>query len=153
MKARMSDVYATIHSVIATDPEIRRLMGFQDGLSEEDELVQRASKVLKRQLSTELLEEQTLPLITFYKLPGGREFDNYLSYLTPFDFDIYTNNDVELAIDIADRINELFDDKYLPLAKGSSLRNTYVTSGEDKTELKDVYKYYTQIIFNLSLEG
>lgn len=153
IKARMSDVYATIHTVIVKDPEIRRLMGFDEGLSEEDEFLQRATKVLKRKMSTELLEGQTMPLITFYKLPGGREHDNFLSYLTPFDFDIYTNNDVELAIDIADRINELFDDKYLPLAKGSSLRNSYTTSGEDKTELKDVYKYYTQIIFNLSLEG
>lgn len=153
MMLRVSDVYATIHKVLSTDPVIRELMGFQEGLEESEELIQRATKIVKRRVSPELLDGDNLPVISFYKLPGGREYDNHLSYITPFDFDIYTNNDVETAVDIADRINELFDDKYLPLAKGSSLRNRYVTSGEDKIDLQDVYKYYTQITFNLSLEG
>lgn len=150
---KLSDVYATIHRQLSTDTVIRELMGFEEGLDKQDDLLQSATKIVKRKIPNDLLKEQTFPLIAFYKLPGGREFDNYLSYLTPFDFDIYTNNDVETAINIADRINELFDDKYLPLAKGSSLRNKYTTSAEDNTELKDVYKFYTQILFNLSLEG
>lgn len=149
----MSDVYATIYRVITTDPIIRELMGFDESLEGEDELVQRADKVIKRRVSPELLNKGTLPLIAFYKLPGGRETENHLSYLTPFDFDIYTNNEIELAIELADRINELFDDKYLPLAKGSAFKSMYTTSGEETVHLKDVYKYYTQIIFNISLEG
>lgn len=128
-------------------------MGFEEGLDSQEDLLQSATKIVKRKIPNDLLKEQSFPLIAFYKLPGGREFDNYLSYLTPFDFDIYTNNDVETAVKIADRINELFDDKYLPLTKGSALRNKYTTSAEDNTELKDVYKFYTQILFNLSLEG
>ena len=102
----ISDVYATIHKQLRTDPTIRELMGFEEGLDSQEDLLQSATKIVKRKIPNDLLKEQSFPLIAFYKLPGGREFDNYLSYLSPFDFDIYTNNDVGTAIKIADRINK-----------------------------------------------
>lgn len=93
-----------------------------------------------------------LPLVTFYKLPGSRGL-NHLEYVTPFDFDIYTDGDVELAINIADRINYLFDGQYLSLARGSTFKAEYVTSAEDKSDLEDVFKYFTQISFTFGIEG
>lgn len=146
---RLSDVYATIHKWLREDPEIRRLMGFDDTTT----MVEMAKRIQKRRIVSTDVDPSLFPLISFYKLPGFREPKNHLSYVTIFDFDVYTQNDVETAIEIADRISELMDNEFLPLEKGSSLRSSYVTSAEDTTQLKDVYKYYTQISINLVLEG
>jgi hypothetical protein len=144
----ISDVYASIHKVLREDEVIRQLMGFDDTTTD----VEMALRIQKRRFPVELVENN-LPLITFYKLPGQREFRNHLAYVTAFDFDIYTKDDVELAIDIADRINYLFDGKFLPLPKGSSFKGQYITSAEDNTDLENTYKYFTQIEFTFGIEG
>lgn len=145
---RISDVYASIHRTLREDEVIRQLMGFDDTTTDVD----KALRIQKRMHPVEVVEDN-LPLITFYKMPGQREFGNHLAYVTTFDFDIFTNDDVELAIDIADRINYLFDDKYLNLAKGSSFKSQYVTSAEDRTDLENTYKYFTQVEFTFGIEG
>ena len=119
----ISDVYASIHKTLREDEVIRGLMGFDDTTDP----VTMAMRIQKRRRPAELVNDN-LPLITFYKMPGEREFGNHLAYVTSFDFDVYTNDDVEVAIDIADRINNLFDDKYLRLSKGSSFKGQYLTS-------------------------
>ncbi|MEC2266488.1 hypothetical protein [Bacillus subtilis] len=144
----ISDVYACIHKTLREDEVIRKLMGFDESTTSTD----MALRIQKRKNPVELVDGK-LPLITFYKLPGQRELTNYLSYVTAFDFDIYTNDDVELAIEIADRINYLFDDKYLPLSKGSSFKGHFVTSAEDETDLENTYKYFTQVEFTFGIEG
>lgn len=146
---KLSDVYATLHGMLRNDPEIRKLMGFDDTTT----MVEMAKRIQKRRVPVEVIEESQLPMVTFYKLPGHREPTNYLSYVTMFDFDIYTENDVEVALDIADRISELLNEQYLPMCKGSSLKCRYVTSAEDKSGAKDVYKYYVEIALNLIMEG
>lgn len=144
----ISDVYATIHKTIREDEVIRGLMGFDD----DTDILQESLRIQKRMHPIDLVEDN-LPLITFYKLPGQLEHGNHLVYNTPFDFDIYTNDDTEKAIDIADRINYLFHDKYLKLLEGSSFKGEYITSSEDRTDLENTYKYFTQIEFNLGIEG
>lgn len=144
----ISDVYACIHKTLREDAVIRQLMGFNDSTTP----VEMAMRIQKRRKPVELVDNN-LPLISFYKLPGQREFGNHLAYVTSFDFDIYTNDDVELAIGIADRINYLFDDKYLRLSKGSSFKGQYLTSAEDVTDLENIYKYFTQVEFTFGIEG
>lgn len=144
---RISDIYACIHKTLRNDAEIRRLMGFNDSTDS----VEYATRIQKRAKPVELVEDN-FPLITFYKLPGSREV-NHLSYVTVFNFDIYTNDDVELAIDIADRIGYLFEDKYLNVPNISSFKGQYVTSAEDTTDLPNTFKYRVQIEFTFGIEG
>lgn len=143
----ISDVYASIHKKLREDEVIRQLMGFD----EKTKPVEMAMRIQKRMKPNEVVDKN-LPLITFYKLPGQRGI-NHLEYVTVFDFDIFTNDDVELAIDIADRINYLFDDKFLPLSKGSSFKGQYVTSAEDTSDLENTYKYFTQVEFTFGIKG
>jgi len=122
-------------------------MGFDDTTT----MVEMASRIQKRMKPTNVTKN--FPLIALYKLPGQREYSNHLAYVTAFDFDVYTNDDVELAVDIVDRINYLFDDKYLNLKKGSSFKGQYLTSAEDNTDMENTYKYFTQIEFTFGIEG
>lgn len=144
---KISDVYAALHKILREDEVIAELMGFTADTS----ALEKAKRIQKRKIPMDVLEGSKLPLISFYKLPGRAE-NNHLSYMTPFDFDVYTNNDAETAINIADRINELLHDQYVPVCSGS-LKSKYVTSAEDATDLKDIYKFYSQILVNLTLEG
>lgn len=142
----ISDVYASIHKRIREDSVIRNLMGFTDDTSP----VEEAIRIQKRIKPVELVESN-LPLISFYSSPGYRD-TNHLAYITSFDFDIYTSNDVETAFAIADRINVLFDDKYLSICRGSFKAN-FVTSAEDTSDMVDVFKYFTKIEFTFSIES
>lgn len=144
---KLSDVYASIHKMLREDEVIRQLMGFDGNTT----TVEMAIRIQKRMKPSTVIDEN-MPLITFYKLPGQRG-RNHLEYVTVFDFDIYTNDDVELAVDIADRINYLLDDKYLPLSEGSSFKAQYVTSAEDTTDLENTYKYFTQVEFTFGIKG
>lgn len=143
----MSDVYACIHKTLREDEVIRELMGFDENTTEVD----MAIRIQKRRQPVDIVTDN-FPMISFYKLPGQRGY-NHLEYVTAFDFDIYTNDDVELAIDISDRINDLFDDRYLNLTKGSSFKGQYITSSEDVTDLDNCYKYYTQVLFTFGIKG
>ncbi len=145
-KLRISDVYAYIHKTIREDDEILRLMGL-DKTSSADVL---ALRIQKRKKPQELVIHN-LPLITFFKNPGVRG-DNYLEYRFTVDFDIYTQDDVETAIDIADRMAQLFDNKFMSGVSGSSFKGEYITSAEDETDFKNSYKYFTQIGFTIGLE-
>lgn len=137
----ISDIYACIHQTLRNDPEIQSMLG----LTPSSTLEEMATKIQKRKKPQNLVQDN-LPMISFYKNPGVRGH-NYLEYRFIVDFDIYTQDDVELATNIADRIAELFDEKFLPLSKGSVFRGQYVTSAEDDTDLENTYKYFTQIGF------
>lgn len=141
----ISDVYASIHKIIREDSVIRYLMGFTEDTSP----VEEAIRIQKRIKPIELVESN-LPLISFYGSPGYRD-TNHLTYVTSFDFDVYTSNDVETAFAIADRINVLFNDKYLSIYRGSFKAN-FVTSAEDTSDMVDIFKYFTKIEFTFSIE-
>ncbi|WP_241754030.1 hypothetical protein [Bacillus cereus] len=59
--------------------------------------------IQKRMSPKEALNKQ-IPLIVFYNSFVQKERNNNIHVVT-FDFDIYTNDGVELALDLADRIN------------------------------------------------
>lgn len=146
-KINISDVYAYIHTTLREDPEILALLGWATGAS----LEQLATRIQKRKKPQELVQHN-LPLISFYKNAGHRG-ENYLEYRFIVDFDIYTQDDVELALNISDRITQLFDDQYMKgLRKGSVFKGEYVTSAEDDTDLTNTYKYFTQIGFTIGID-
>jgi hypothetical protein len=146
-KINISDIYAYIHTTLRQDPEIISMLGLAADASLED----LATKIQKRKQPQNLVQHN-LPLISFYKNPGARG-TNYLEYRFIVDFDIYSQDDVELAINIADRIAQLFDDKFMSgLTKGSVFKGEYVTSAEDDTDLENTYKYFTQIGFTIGID-
>ena len=143
----ISDVYYNIQKTLQEDEVIRGLMGFDEKSSP----VEKARRIQKR-IEPVGLSEGHFPIVSFYKLPGRRG-SNHLEYQTAFVFDIYTKDDVETAIEISDRISDLFDDEYLPMKKGSSFKGEYLTSSEQPTDLSNTYKYYAQILFTFGIEG
>lgn len=144
---RISEVYACIDKTLREDPVIRELMRFTDTTSD----VEIALRIQKRMRPVNVVDFN-MPMIAFYILPGRRGI-NHLEYEALFDFDIYTNDDIELAIDLADRINILFNEKFFQMEQGISFRSQFVTSAEKSTDLESIFKYFTQIEFSFCIEG
>jgi hypothetical protein len=142
----IADLYAVIHETLRLDPQIQSYLGLTSGSSMTDFNlhIQKRSKPMG-------LAAENLPIITFYTNPGSRG-ENPLEYVTVFDFDIYTSDDVELAINIADRIKDLLDNQYPRLSKGSVFQSRFVTCAEASTDLTNTYKFFTQILFTLGIE-
>lgn len=147
MALKISDLYAYIHITLREDPTIQSLLGIPPNAPME----LFATKIQKRQKPLGNVQEN-LPIVCYYMNPGQRGNENHLEYITTFDFDIYTPNDVETALDIADRIKEIFDDKHLSLNCGSHFKSEFVTCSEDSSDLEDTYKFFIRILFSLSLD-
>ena len=143
---KISDIYACIHKTLREDLEIRSLLGFDETTTR----AQEALRIQKRMNPMDLVVEN-LPLITFYKFPGQRE-QNHLVYRFPVFFEIFTNDDVETALNIADRIAFLFDGKYLNVDGISSFMGEYVTSSEQKSDIENVYRYFVNILFSVGIK-
>lgn len=145
---RMSDVYAYVHTALREDEEIQVLMGFDADTT----LEEKAQRIQRKRKPTGIIKD-SLPVISFYTNPGVRG-DNHLEYMAAFDFDIYVlDGDEETAINIADRINVIFDEQYLGLKCVNSQKSEFLTMGEVETDYDDIYKFFTQILFTIGLEG
>lgn len=145
---RMSDLYAYIHTVLREDDVIQSLMGMDLSTS----LEVKAQKVQKKRKPTGLVKD-SLPVISFYANPGVRG-ENHLEYMVAFDFDIYVlDGEEEIAINIADRINEIFENQYLGLKCVNSLKCEFLTMGEVETDQEDTFKFFTQILITIVIEG
>lgn len=142
----MSNLYAYIHKVLRTDAIIQEFMfnGTAPTLEES------AIRIQKRK-SPQNLNTDNFPMISFYTSQGIRG-DNFLEYVLPIDFDVYTEDDVELALIIADRINKIFDDEFVKLNCGSQFKSQFLTMSEDQTDQSNTFKFYTRIIFTLGME-
>jgi hypothetical protein len=58
-----------------------------------------------------------------------------------------------LALNIADRIAQLFDDKFMSrLRKGNVFKGEYITSVESDTDLENTYKYFIPIGFTIGID-
>lgn len=142
----MSDLYAYIHKTLREDSKIIELLGLSGNLLD-------AAKKIQKKRNPKGLISEDLPIISFYANPGVRG-ENHLAYMFTMDFDIYTlDGDEELAIEIADRINEIFEDSYLGIPKGSSFKSEFLTMGEVETNQEDTFKYFTQILYTIGIEG
>ena len=146
MGLNISNLYALIHTVLREDEKIISLLG----LPANPTLTDTAMKIQKR-LKPQNLVSENLPLISFYSNPGLIG-NNYLEYTCAFDFDVYTGDDVELALAIVDRIQELFDGEYPGLRCGTYFKARFNTCSEVDTDLQNTYKFFVQILFSLGLE-
>lgn len=145
---RMADLYAYIHTVLREDEVVQRLMGFDASTT----LDEKARRIQKKQKPTGVVRGN-LPTISFYANPGLRG-NNHLEYEVAFDFDIYVlDGEEETAIDLGDRINELFEGEFIGLKCMGSHRSMFITMAEAETDQEDTFKFFTQILFTITLEG
>ncbi|WP_018884218.1 hypothetical protein [Paenibacillus massiliensis] len=145
-KISISDVYDIIHANLREDPEILEMLGLEGDASPQ----KLAVRIQKRRNPKEL-EADNLPLISFFKIPGERG-KSYLEYRFSVVFIVHTQDDVGLAVRIADRITELFDDRFMRGLKQVSFFGQYITSAEDVSNPGKGYKYFTQIGFTIGID-
>lgn len=144
---RITDVYACIYKTLREDSVIRKCMGLNNITVD----MENDMHIQKRMSPKEALNKQ-MPLIVFYNSFVQKERNNNIHVVT-FDFDIYTNDGVELALDLADRINQLFDNQSLRLFKGVFFKGQYVGFAEVASEIEHSYKYFTRFEFIFEIEG
>jgi hypothetical protein len=140
------NLYNGVYKVLANDNTVLNYLGIGASASN----LEKAKHIQKRAKPQNLAE--SLPLIAFYALPGKREGQNLLVYTTNFVFDIYTNDDVNLAQQIADRISSLFDGEIHPMMGIESYESLVVTMHESESDLANTYCFTVVIQFSMTLE-
>ncbi|BAU28157.1 hypothetical protein DFP93_101233 [Aneurinibacillus soli] len=134
------NVYNAVYRLLAADKDILELLGLTLASSNID----KAKKLIKRKKPPNLT---TLPIVTFYALPGGRDGENKEVYVAPFMFDIYTNDDVDKAQKIAQRIIGMFDGVLPDVKETATLEAMFVTEHESETNQVNTYCYSVGIDF------
>lgn len=140
------ELYNGIYRWLAQDEVILNYLG----LAPTSSATEKARHIQKR-VQPQLLAEN-LPLIAFYAPPGRREGKNHLVYTTDFIFDIYTQDDVELAQKIGQRLIDCFDAKIVPFQRIENFESCWETAHESTVDLENTYCFTVVIKFSISLE-
>lgn len=139
------DLYNGIFKALANDPSILELLEITEG----NALI-KAKRIQKRSDPQNIVEN--LPLIAFYSPGGAKDFNNDQVYGATFVFDIYTNDDIDKAHKISNRVYRLFD-KEIPSFSGLE---TYETDFEDAhqsaTDLQNTYCFTIIMTFNITID-
>lgn len=146
----MTDLYNGIYRVLANDTDVLNYLGVDTTLPSNQLLLEKARRIQKRSKPQRLAEN--LPMITFFAPPGRRSPKNHLVYNTVFVFDVYTNDDVNLAHRIGDKIMELFDGEIHPMMGLESYEQIFETAHESSTDSQDTYCFTVVIEFSVSLD-
>lgn len=147
---RVTQLYDEIFRALAKNTNILNLLGIlPSGDVSQDNLV-KASKIQKRRQPMNVVE--SLPIISYYTPGGTPDRRNNLVYNSTFIFDIYTNDDVELAQEISDTIVDLFDGE-IPVFTGvENFETMVVDQFESTTDLVNTYCFTTIMLFSVSLD-
>ncbi len=150
MLLQMAEYYASIHKFLREDPILLKLMGIEYPAAFTDEgFLSLASVRIQKRKKPQSLNIENMPLISFYNNPGFHGA-NPLEYLFSFNFDIYSNDDVEWALLISDHITKKFEEQDAGL-RCCLLKGQWMAGGECETDQLNTYKYFTQILFTLIL--
>jgi hypothetical protein len=141
----ITQLYDEIYRALTSDDELMTLMNLKTS-----NLLKKAKHVQKRRQPQDIIEN--LPVITFYSPGGSKDKKNDLVFNSVFVFDVYTEDDVELAQDISTRINNIFDRK-LSLFDGiENFESLFVDQSESLTDLANTYCFTTVLLFCISLD-
>lgn len=139
------DLYNGIYQVLSNDLIVLSYLG----IGEDASPLEKAEKIQKRSEPQNLSDN--LPIIAFYAPPGRRLESNFAVYTTDFVFDIYTNDDVDTAQRLGDRIFKLFHGKIQPMNNVITFESQHVTSHESKSDLPNTYCFTVVINFSIQL--
>ena len=151
------ELYDAIYQLLSTDQTVLNYLRVSDLLlsetfasdldDEQRNRLAKANKIQRQQMPKQLFE--SLPILTFYSMPGGRDINNLMVYNGRFMFDIYTDNNVDLALQVSKRLFELLDNQFLDVANTASLKGIWLDGYESPTNDADTYCFTN--LFDLSI--
>jgi len=139
------DLYDGIYRVLANDEKILELLGIPEA-----DNTTKAKRIQKRSKPQDLANR--LPMIAFYTPGGGLDPVNDIVYGATFVFDIYTNDDVETAHEIANRIFELFCKKIPVFDNLETMESRFEDAHESATDLANTYCFTVILTLFVSVE-
>lgn len=143
-------LYNGVFQKLANDEIIQDLLEIDTSLGSNEFRLLRADKIQKRRKPQNLADN--IPLIAFYTVGGGKDPTNDRVWGSTFVFDIYTNDDVEKAHRIGERISELFDGSIPPFAGITTFESELEDAYESKTDLPNTYCWTVIITMFVGLE-
>lgn len=108
-----------------------------------------ADKFQKRRKPQSL--DDNLPIISFYSPSSGSDRRNSEVWNAVFVFDIYTNDEVDRAHRIGERIVELFDDQIVPIEGITTFTSSLEEQYESETDRPHTYCW--TVIVTMSVSG
>ena len=146
------NLYNQIFKTMAYDIDLLSLLGLYtniENLTDEDR-IDRNEHIQKRRKPSNILE--SLPLIAFYTPGGGAERRNMAVYNATFVFDIYTQDKVELAHSISERLCYLFENKLNTFCGVENFTTKLVEAYESDSNLENTFCFTLVLEFSISLE-
>ena len=137
-------LYNNVYTALIEDTELLTLLG----LSNTSSFLEKAKKLQKRAKPPNLISN--VPLIAFYAPPGSVDRGNYEVYVAPIVFNIYTNDDVNKAHQVATRLSQIFHNENLPFCGMDSFESKMVTSYESSVDIENVYCFTVVIEFSIT---
>ena len=138
----LKKVYDNIYKILATNEDILSYFNIDPSAYDEDEgeklLNDIAKRIHKRSKPPVVIGQ--LPIIAFYTPGGRRDSKNYNVYNTVITFDIYTNDDVDQAQEIAELLDCIFNDTLVELGV-ESMKGETKSEYESNSGLDNVYTY------------
>lgn len=144
------DLYNGIFKILANDPTILSLLDIDTTIDVDALKVAKAEKIQKRRKPQNLISN--IPLIAFYSPGGNVERNNDLVYCATFVFDVYTNDDIEKAHEIHNRISKIFDDCVPSIPTLTTFLTHFEEAYESETDLANTYCFTTICTFSVGLE-
>lgn len=143
----VTSLYSGIYKALANDEIILTLLGLD--LTADD--LTKAKRIRRRMVSQELVSD--FPTISLYALPGHTDGENDRVYYAPFVFDVLTADDEELAMQISERIMDIFDGEINLFAGVENFEAKMLSQHESKTNLPNTYCFTTVLQFVVSIDA
>jgi hypothetical protein len=110
---------------------------------------QKGRKIQKRSKPQELANN--LPMIAFYTPGGNIDPINQEVFRPVFYFDIYTQNNVNLAHELAERVFMLLDDKVNEFSSVENGEAEVIDAHESDAGLPDTYCFTLEVLFSITI--
>lgn len=143
------NLYNEIYRLLTNDDDVLNYLGIDTSMDEGSVLLQKARKVQKRRRPQNPVDN--VPLITFYTPGGGADQGNYMVFNSPFVFDVYTNDDVDLAQRLSSHLVGLLARKNHPMCGVESYETKLLDAFESSTDLSNVYCFTAVIRFSVTI--
>lgn len=137
-------LYNNIYTALTNEPKLIGLLGVEDS----NDYLELAKKIQKRAKPPNLINN--VPLVAFFAPPGETDSGNYEVYNAPIIFNIYTNDDVNKAHQIATTLTEMFHNENLPFCGLESFQSRLITSHESSVDVDNIYCFTVVIRFSIT---